>query len=149
MHEFLSIGWLWLYAGAALMFLELLTPGFVVFFFGLSAATTGLLRFAFGESFDPTWQTVSFSFFSVVYIVLLRRWVKRLFSGESAVSNVDFDHEAVGRAGRVTQAIEPPRTGRVLVGDAEWTAAADSPIAAGADVTVVAQENLTLKVRAL
>ena len=57
--------------------------------------------------------------------------------------------EYVGRTGTVTEAIAPPKTGRVLLGDAEWTATADAPISAGADVTVVAQRNLTMAVRPL
>ena len=36
-----SCGWLWLYAGAILMLMEILAPGFVIFFFGLAAATAG------------------------------------------------------------------------------------------------------------
>ena len=52
----LTCAWLWIYAGAALMLLELVAPGFVLCFFGLSAATVGVLRFAFGEAFTPTWQ---------------------------------------------------------------------------------------------
>ncbi len=40
----------------------------------------------------------------------------------------------------------PPLTGRVMLGDAEWTAAADGPIEAGANVRVIAQQNLTMKV---
>ena len=34
--DFLSAGWIWLYVGAGLMLAEILTPGFVMFFFGLS-----------------------------------------------------------------------------------------------------------------
>ena len=49
-----SCAWLWLYFGAFLMLMELLAPGFVVFFFGLSASTVGLCRFAMGESFTLT-----------------------------------------------------------------------------------------------
>ena len=47
---------------------------------------------------------------------------------------------------QVTTAINPPLAGRILLGDAEWTAEADEPIAAGANVKVVAQNNLTMRV---
>ena len=145
----MSCGWLWLYLGALLMLAELMAPGFVIFFFGLSAATVGLCRFAFGEAFTLTWQLASFSAFAILYLAVLRRACKKVFAGGKEVSHVDFDNEAVGRAGRVTEAIEPPRTGRVLIGDAEWTAAADAPIAAGTDVKVISQNNLTMKVEVL
>ena len=131
------------------MLLELIVPGFVLCFFGLSAATVGLLRFAFGESFTPTLQLAAFSAFSILYIVLLRRYLTKVFVGGKVETKTDFDNESVGRVGKVTEAINPPLSGRVLIGDAEWTAVADRAIAAGADVRVVAQNNLTMKVEAL
>ena len=64
---------LWIDAGAALMLLELIAPGFVLCFFGLSAASVGLLKFALGDAFTPTGQLAAFSVVSILYIVLLRR----------------------------------------------------------------------------
>ncbi len=142
----MTAGWLWLYAGALLMFMELLAPGFVVFFFGLSAATVGLLKFAFEDSFTLTGQLAAFSVLSIVYLVLLRRWLKNLFAGRTADARADIENEYVGRVGKVIAAINPPLTGRIEIGDAEWTASADSPLAVGINVKVVAQKNLTLQV---
>ena len=142
----LTCAWLWIYAGAALMLLELIAPGFILCFFGLSAATVGVLRFAFGEAFTPTWQLAAFSAFSILYIVLLRQYLKKVFVGGKVETKTDFDNESVGRIGQVTTAINPPLAGRILLGDAEWTAEADEPIAVGANVKVVAQSNLTMKV---
>ena len=39
----------WILIGLGLAFLELLTPGFVVLFFGLSAITVGLLKLLFPD----------------------------------------------------------------------------------------------------
>ncbi len=142
----MSCGWLWLYAGAFLMFFELLAPGFVVFFFGLSAATVGLVRFAWGETFTLTAQLAAFSVLSVVYIVLLRRWLKNLFSGRTEEAGSDLDNGYVGRVGKVVAAIRPPLAGRVELGDAEWSAVADCALDVGTDVKIVSQNNLTLKV---
>ena len=75
-----------------------------------------------------------------------RRLMKKIFAGNMETSSMEFGQESVGRIGRVVEAIEPPKTGRVMIGDAEWTAAADQPIEAGADVRVVSQENLTMRV---
>ena len=144
--NFLSCPWLWMYAGTLLMLMELLVPGFVVLFFGLSAMTVGLCRFAFGEAFDMSWQLAAFSAFSILYIVFLRRWFRKVFYGDVERSKADFGNENVGRIGRVTAAVNPPVSGRVMLGDAEWTAVADEPVPAGADVKVVAQENLTVRV---
>lgn len=147
--SFLSCGWLWMYAGAVLMLMELMAPGFVIFFFGLSAATVGLCRFVFEGAFDLTWQLASFSAFSVLYLVFLRRWMQKIFTGRVETSREDFENANVGRLGKITVAVNPPLTGRVMIGDAEWTAASASPIAVGANVRIVSQDNLTMTVEAV
>lgn len=147
--EYLSNGWLWLYVGAFLMFAELLTAGFVVFFFGLAACTVGVLNLVLGDWFSLTWQFAAFSFCSTIYLLLLRKWISGIFTGISVTSNTDFDNEEVGRLGKITEAVNPPMSGRVMIGDAEWTATADSPLPVGADVKVVAQNNLTMHVEAV
>lgn len=141
--EFLSVKWLWLYAGALLMLLEIMAPGFVIFFFGLAAATVGLTLFAF--DFSATAQMALFTAFSIVYIVGLRRFMKALFMGETAESRA-ISSEYVGRHGKVVEAIRPEVPGRILLGDAEWTAVARECLVPGTEVRVVAQKNLTLTV---
>ena len=56
--DFLNAGWIWMYIGGGLMLAEILMPGFVVFFFGLSAATLGALILLLPEAFhlSLTWQ---------------------------------------------------------------------------------------------
>ena len=141
-----SCAWIWLYVGLFLMLMELMAPGFVVFFFGLSAATVGLCRALFGEAFDLTWQLAAFSAFAIVYLVALRRWLKKLFTGGKVETATDFDNEYVGRVGKIAEAVVPPLTGRVMIGDSLWTAAADVAIAVGEPVKVISQNNLTMKV---
>ena len=142
----MSCGWLWLYFGAFLMLMELASPGFVVFFFGLSASTVGLLRFLLGDAFSATWQLVAFSALSILYLAFLRRWMRQVFSGKVSSTDENFGDELAGRTGKVTEGIPPQGSGRALIGDAEWTAVADAPIAAGTPVRVVWNKNLTVKV---
>ncbi len=148
--NFLSAGWLWLYAGAFLMLAEILTPGFVVFFFGLAAASVGALVLILPETFTPSssWQIGLFSLFSVVYLVTLRRSVKNVFMGDTAETKA-IESPFVGRIGKVVAAIRPEVPGRILLGDAEWEASAAAPIAEGAEVRVVEQRNLTLRVETI
>ncbi len=141
-----SCAWLWVYAGLLLMLAELLVPGFIMVFFGLAATSVGFLRFLFGESFSPSWQLAAFSVFSVLYILLLRRWLKAVFTGGKVDADTDFDNEYVGRLGKIVDAVNPPVPGRVLIGDSEWKAVSDAPIPQGADVKVISQNNLTMKV---
>ena len=144
-----SCAWMWIYAGSALVLLELVAPGFILCFFGLSAVTVGALRFVLGEAFDATWQMAAFSAFSILYILVLRRFLKKVFVGGKVETKTDFDNESVGRTGTVVTAIRPPLAGRILLGDAEWTAVADRAIDVGANVRVVSQNNLTMTVEAV
>lgn len=138
--------WIWLYIGAALMMLELISPGFVVFFFGLAAATTGVLTMFAKDAFTTIWQVVTFAGLSIVYLVFLRRVVKKLFSGTVETSASNFEDDFPGKIAVVTADINTPLSGRVMLGDAEWTAVADAPIEKGVNVRVVVRDNLTLKV---
>ena len=138
--------WIWLYIGSALMILELISPGFVIFFFGLAAATTGVLTMFAEDAFTTIWQVVTFAGLSIVYLVFLRRGVKKLFSGTVETSASNFEDDFPGKIAVVTEDINTPLSGRVMLGDAEWTAVADAPIEKGVNVRVVVRDNLTLKV---
>ena len=138
--------WIWLYIGAALMILELISPGFVVFFFGLAAATTGVLTMFMGDAFTMMWQVLTFAGLSVVYLVFLRRVVKKVFSGTVETSASNFEDDFPGKIAVVTEDINTSLSGRVMLGDSEWTAVADTSIEKGVNVRVVSRDNLTLKV---
>ena len=144
--DFLGTNWLWLYAGAILMLAELMAPGFVIFFFGLAAATVGLVLFALPESFAPslTVQLALFSALSILYLLTLRRYAKRTFIGDTAAEALADEY--AGRLAKVTEAIRPEMPGRILLGDAEWAASASETIEPGTNVRVVARNNLTMKV---
>ena len=142
--DFLSPVWLWLYIGAFLMLAELVSPGFVVFFFGLAAATVSPLKWLFPSL--PVWgQLAAFSALSILYLLVLRRYLKKVFVGDKLEAS-SIDNEYVGRVGRVVEAVRPGVSGRILLGDAEWNARADERLEPGTEVRVVAQENLTLVV---
>lgn len=145
--DFLSAGWIWLYIGAGLMLAEILVPGFVLFFFGLSAATLGVLIMLLPDTFrlNLTWQLALFSLFSVVYLVTLRRYLKSVFLGDSE-DRLSATDEFAGRFGEAVGDIVPGVPGRVLVGDAQWDAVSAAPVSAGAKVKILSRRNLTLTV---
>ena len=142
--DFLSPIWLWMYVGAFLMLAELASPGFVVFFFGLAAATVSLLKWAFPSL--PLWgQLAAFSVFSIVYLLVLRKYLKKVFTGDRQESS-SINNEYIGRVGRVVEVVRPDVPGRILLGDAEWAAKCGRRLEPGTEVRVVAQENLTFGV---
>jgi len=105
----------WLYAGVALMLIEVMTPGLVSLFFGLAALTLALIVWLAPE-LAQGWQWILFSVLSVLYIVLLRKSLKSVFSGAREISD-NPDDALTGKLAVVTQSIAP--TGR-----AAWSWAA-------------------------
>ena len=71
-----STGWIWLYIGSFLMLAEIVSPGFVIFFFGLGAATVAVCKWAF-PSLSLAWQLALFSISSIFYLLVLRRYMKK------------------------------------------------------------------------
>ncbi len=138
--------WGWLIAGIVLMLMELMTPGFVVFFFGLAAAAVSLCIWLI-PGFGIYWQLGAFSVFSILFLVVLRRYVKSVFMGDSEENAVADD--LVGRVGKVTELIRPDVPGRVEIRDAGWTANAAVRIEPGEEVRVTAHDNLTVTVEKL
>ena len=142
--DFLSPVWLWMYVGAFLMLAELVLPGFVMFFFGLAAVTVSLFKWLFPSL--PTWaQLAAFSVFSIVYILVLRRYLKKVFKGDTE-QTASIQNEFVGRIGRVVEIVRPDVPGRIMLGDAEWAATSATRLDVGTEVKVVSQNNLTLRV---
>ena len=142
--DFTTAAWIWLYVGAFLMLAELASPGFVIFFFGLGAATVAGTKWLV-PGLSLSWQLALFSIFSVFYLIVLRKWVKNVFLGDTAETQ-KIASEYVGRVGKVLEAIRPEVPGRIMLGDAEWSASSAVEIVPGATVKVVAQDNLTLVV---
>ena len=142
--DFLSPVWLWMYVGAFLMLAELVLPGFVMFFFGLAAVTVSLFKWLFPAL--PTWaQLAAFSVFSIVYILVLRRYLKKVFKGDTE-QTASIQNEFLGRIGRVVEIVRPDVPGRIMLGDAEWMATSAMRLDVGTEVKVVSQNNLTLRV---
>lgn len=137
--------WGWLTIGALLMLAEIVSPGFVIFFFGLAAATVAL-AVAFVPDLSATWQLALVSVFSVAYLLGLRRLVKGVFRGDTERQRAIRD-EYAGRVGRVVATIRPDVPGRVLLGDAEWAAVAAERLEPGTEVKVTGRSNLTMTVK--
>ncbi|MBR1586746.1 MAG: NfeD family protein [Kiritimatiellae bacterium] len=145
--DFTAAAWIWLYIGAFLMLAEIASPGFVIFFFGLGAATVAVCKWAF-PSLGLASQLAIFSIASIFYLVVLRRYMKKLFMGDLE-NSPGLSSEYVGRVGKVIETIRPEVPGRIELGEVEWKATAGERIDVGVEVKVVAQDNLTMRVEAI
>jgi membrane protein implicated in regulation of membrane protease activity len=138
--------YIWLLAGVLLIGLELLTPGFVVVFFGIGALITGILSLIIpGMSNSLLAQFLTWAASSLLSLALLRRFFKKTFGGKEITD--DGSDEYVGQTAEVVEAITQKKPGRVSFQGTTWKAITyDEDIAPGDTVEIMKKDNLTLVV---
>jgi len=137
----------WFLVGIACYVVELVLPGFIIFFFGIGAWCVALVLAMTDVSL--TAQLVIFLACSLVTLILLRAWLRSVFLGGAVEEEDSVNVDPAPATGIVTEAIVPPAEGRVKYGGSFWRAVADESIAVDTVVVIAEKKNLTVKVRAL
>jgi len=138
--------WHWIVGGIVLVLAELVIPSFFIVWFGLGALLTGLLTLAFDLSLTAqlaTWTLASLAMVGLWFRVFKQSFVKTRIG--------TADGEVIGEIGLLVGAVAPFERGKVrfqrpVLGSEEWVCLADTAIAAGERVRVVAVEGSFLKV---
>ncbi len=133
---------IWLIAGILLLLLEFAVPGILIVFFGFGALITALLTFLTGMGIG--FQLLSFTFFSLLFLVLLRKKFMKILTGST---QIDPDEEFIGRKGVAETDIKTSETGRVFFRGTRWDAISDTPVSKGQRVTILNKDGLTLIVK--
>lgn len=137
--------WVWMVLGLLLLIAEMLLPtDFFVFFTGVGAMVTALTT-GLGLTDGLMSQAVTFAIVSVVSLVTLRGWMRRLMHRDMPTNEVD---SLVGETATAIGDIPPHGTGRVTLRGTSWSArnASALPITAGAMVRVERTDSITLLV---
>jgi membrane protein implicated in regulation of membrane protease activity len=139
--------WAWIVGGIALIVAELAIPSFFVIWFGLGALLVGLLMLALPD-LSLTAQLATWTAASLAMVVLWFRVFKPSFQKTRIGTSAG---EAIGEIGLLVAAVAPFERGKVrfqrpVLGSEEWVCVADSPIAAGERVKVIAVEGSFLTV---
>ena len=141
--------WAWIVGGIGLILAELAIPSFFVIWFGLGALLVGLLALAF--DFSLTAQLATWTLASLAMVIL---WF-RVFKPSFHKTRIGMaEGEVIGEIGLLVSAVAPFERGKVrfqrpVLGSDEWVCLADTAIAAGDRVKVVAVEGSFLKVSKL
>jgi membrane protein implicated in regulation of membrane protease activity len=138
----------WLLLGIVLMVIEVMTPALVSVFFGLAAFVLAVMVWVW-PGCPVSAQYISFAILSVVFLFALRRVFRRAFTGRRTGLANGLDDEYVGQQAMVVAQIRPSEAGKVEFHGSHWRAESDEAIDPGVSVTIMAHENLTLKVRRL
>lgn len=116
--------WLiWAIVGVVCIGMEMLLPGFVIFFFGLGALLTALVSLIPFVS-DATWlQVILFAVFSVISLVFLRQRFAKIFAGTVFDSrHADPEETGAGETAEVIETVSPQTDGRIRFQGTTWPA---------------------------
>jgi len=134
----------WFIIGLALFLLELVLPGFVIFFFGVGAWITALLCLVADPGINL--QVIVFAVTSVLSLLVFRKMIqKRFFYVREDRSNAVED-EFTGKEARAVADFGADKRGKVDFKGTTWKAESESDIKAGQMVIILEKENFKLKV---
>jgi len=136
---------IWFIIGLVLFLLELVLPGFVIFFFGVGAWFTALVCLIFHPGTDI--QILIFAIVSLLSLVALRRMIqKKVFYGKTD-NSVLVEDEFTGREARAVTDIQPGKKGKVEFKGTVWSAESDAEIYEGDIVIIERKDNFNLIVK--
>ncbi len=137
---------IWFLVGIGLLLLEFVAPGLVILFFGIGGLITSLAHsLGFADSLQS--QLLIFSIASIATLLLLRKYLKAWFVGDSENEPDEMETEFIGQTVKVVVAIpEGTSRGKVELKGADWNAKSKTTHAVGEMVTVIDRDGLTLTV---
>jgi membrane protein implicated in regulation of membrane protease activity len=136
---------LWFLIGLILFLLELVVPGFVIFFFGFGAWVTALACLIFHPGTNA--QIIIFAVFSVLSLVILRRMLQKKFFYGNNDSAVEVEDEFTGKEGTALVNFGPGMKGKVEFKGTSWDAESDTEIMEGQSVIIIEKKNFNLFVK--
>lgn len=139
--------WQWLVGAVAMALLELAVPAFVLIWFALGALLVALAMLVL-PSLTLTAQLV---IWLVASLAMVYSWFKVFKRGFHKTRVGTADANVLGEIGLLAHAVAPFEKGEVrfqkpLLGAESWPCIADSTIAVGERVKVIAVEGSMLKV---
>ena len=130
---------IWISLGIALILLELVVPGGILGFIGAAAVLTGVLIYL-GHLSGAVEIMMTFFVSSILFIMVLRTALMKLFPSESKVENTDETEAAVGKIVAVIEKISPYRRGRIKYLDVSWEAQAEVEIEEGQQAVIIGRD---------
>src|SRR3990170_2338829 len=143
MESIAALGaWNWMILAAVLFVLELLSPGIFLMWFGVAAATTGLIVFRYDITWQ--WELVWFCGLSLASVLLAAKYLrKHPLESERPLLN----ERAVQLIGQSFELVDPIVNGRgsIHIGDTIWRVEGPE-LPKGARIKVIGADGTLLKV---
>ena len=132
----------WFIIGLALFLLELVLPGFVIFFFGVGAWVTALLCLIANPGINL--QAIVFGVTSILSLLLLRKMIQKRFFYSKEELSKEVEDEFSGREGIALTELIPGKTGKVEFKGTQWKAESETGIAEGQRVIIKKKDSFKL-----
>ncbi len=135
----------WALIGIGCIGLEMLMPGFVIFFFGLGGLAAALFSLIPVVAGVLWLQILIFLIFSTLSLIFLRKKFSRIFEGTVFNSRKANREEAgIGKIAEVIESAGTVAEGRIRFQGTSWKALArEGEITAGTHARIVAREGIT------
>ena len=132
----------WFILGLGLFILELLLPGFIIFFFGLGAWVTALVCLIGHPGINL--QIIIFAITSSILLLALRRIIQKKFLNSVNTKSEDVEDEFTGKEALATVDFGGMKKGKVEFKGTTWTAESSSEIREGQRVLIIEKDSFKL-----
>jgi len=133
---------IWFIIGLALFLLELVMPGFVIFFFGVGAWITSLLCLIIHPSANV--QVIVFAITSVVTLAIFRRMIRKKFFYSKEDHSKIVEDEFTGREAKALNDFGNGTDGKVEFKGTTWDARSESEVRKDSLVIILRKESFKL-----
>jgi len=132
----------WFILGLGLFLLELVIPGFFIFFFGLGAWVTALVCLI--GSPGTNLQIIIFAISSTLLLLVLRRIIQKKFLNSKNTQSDNVEDEFTGKEALAKIDFGGIRNGKVEFKGTTWTAESQSEIKEGQRVIIIEKDSFKL-----
>jgi inner membrane protein len=132
----------WFILGLVLFLLELIMPGFIIFFFGLGAWITAVICLT-GHP-GTNLQIIIFAISSGILLLALRRIIQNKFLNSKNTHSDDVEDEFTGKEAIATVAFGGMAKGKVEFKGTMWTAESSAEISEGQRVIIIKKDSFKL-----
>ncbi|MBK7133804.1 MAG: NfeD family protein [Bacteroidales bacterium] len=136
---------LWFAIGLVLLLMELVVPGFFIFFFGLGAWVTALVCLI-GEP-STNLQIIIFAITSVISLIGLRQIIQKKFFYSKGKESEEVEDEFTGKEALALSDFGDQINGKVEFKGTTWTSESKSEIKAGQRVIIIEKDSFKLLVK--
>lgn len=139
----------WFIIGAVLLLAEFGITGLLTIFFAFGAFCISILLFFF--DFSLSTQLLLFSLISLGSLLLLRKYLKNIFTGKKSTDpgSEALEDGFTGKTAVAKTAFTAGGTGKVEFNGTGWEAESSENIEAGSRVLITGKDSIVLKIKNL